>query len=799
MGKYCVSTQRIKRLRERVMSQPYRIDTERALIITESYKNHEHEPIAMKRAIALKDILENMTLSLEDDDLLMGYQSSILRAAPLFPEYSIDWLVNELDEFDKRSGDSFILSNMQKDEIKRIYPYWHGRTLEDRACAIMSDRSMQIENTGVIRALNMITCGDGHIAPNYYKILDVGIKGLKMEAQAVLASLDMTKQKDLLKSIFLRGVVLSLDAVVTFANRNASYAEKQAKINTNQQRKAELLEMARICRHVPENPPNSFYEAVQAVWFIHLLLQIESNGHSYSLGRADQYLYGFYQNDIDSGKLTKERASELLENLWIKTYTINKIRPWKYTQFSAGGPMYENVTIGGQTSEGKDAVNDLSFLILESIARTHLTQPNLTVRYHRNMSAEFMDRCIDVIKEGFGMPAFNNDEVIIPSLIHWGVKPEDAYNYSAIGCVEVAVPGKWGYRCTGMSFMNLPKIFNIMLRGGYDDVSRTWFYKGKGLCQMNSFEELCAEWEKVLSMFVKESVIIDLAVDTAMEVIAPDILCSALVDDCIQRGKTIKEGGALYDFVSGLQVGIANLGNCMAAVKKMIFDDKSVTAKDMMAALDDNFKSDDSGRIRQKMLKAPKYGCDDDYVDKLLLDAYGVYINEISKYMNSRFGRGPIGGKYYAGTSSISANVPSGSVVSATPDGRMAHEPLAEGCSPFSGTDIYGPTAVFKSISKLPTNLITGGVLLNQKVIPSSLVTKQDSAKFASLIRTFFDDLKGFHVQYNFVEKETLLDAQVHPEKHRDLIVRVAGYSAFFTVLNPKTQDDIIMRTEHAI
>lgn len=799
MGNFGESTSRMSRFRNKVLSQPNYIDTERALLLTDAYKKYTDKPMVLKRALSLSELLNRMTLLFERDDLLAGFQSSILRAAPIFPEYSIDWLLDEIDEFEKRDGDRFLPTEQQKEDIRQIHPYWHGNTLQDHAYSLMSERSLEIENSGIIRALNMITCGDGHIAPDTPKFLRVGFKGLRKEIEAQRAKLDLTLYDDLKKSLFYEAGLIVLDASITFAHRHADLAEQLASQTDDAAWAEELRAIAAVCRQVPENPPSSFREAVQFVWFVQLILQIDSNGHSFSMGRLDQYLYEYYKADIDSHKITQDQASELLENLWIKLFTINKIRPWAYTKFSAGCPMYENVTIAGQTADGKDAVNELSFMILDSIARAHLTQPNVTVRYHRNLSSQFMSKCIDVIKEGFGMPAFNSDEVIVPSLERLGVSHEDAMNYSAIGCVEVAVPGKWGYRCTGMSFTNFAKILNMVLRGGYDDITGKRFFTCKPLVEMQSYQELFDAWDAACRLFTKEAITIDLAVDISMEEVVPDIICSVLTDSCIERGKTIKEGGAKYDFVSGLQVGIANLGNCLAAIKKTVFDDHTLTAQQIMDALESNFEGPEARRVQQFLLNAPKYGCDDDYVDQLLVDAYNVYIDEISKYKNSRYGRGPIGGTYYAGTSSISANVPSGAVVSATADGRKAGVPLAEGCSPVHGTDVCGPTAVFKTLSKLPNEKITGGVLLNQKIMTSCLKTEEDSKKLEMLIRTFFDDLSGFHVQYNFQDRAVLEDAKIHPENHRDLIVRVAGYSAFFTVLNPATQDDIIARTEHVI
>jgi len=381
------------------------------------------------------------------------------------------------------------------------------------------------------------------------------------------------------------------------------------------------------------------------------------------------------------------------------------------------------------------------------------------------------------------------------------VDEKDAYNYSAIGCVEVAVPGKWGYRCTGMSFLNFPKSLLIALNDGVDPESGTRLCQGAGhFKNMTSFDEVMKAWKKIIREFTRHCIIIDNCVDMAIEEITADVLCSALTDDCIERGLTIKQGGAVYDFISDLQVGIANLGDSLAAIKKCVFEDKRFSPAQLWDALVNNFQGEEGIRIKDILINdAPKYGNDDDYVDLLLKQAYDIYIDEIKKYKNTRYGRGPIGGCYYAGTSSISANVPQGAGTLATPDGRKAGEPLSEGCSPCHGMDKNGPTAVFKSVSKLTTYDITGGVLLNQKVTPQMLSKEQDREKLILLIRTFFNRLEGFHVQYNVVSRDTLIDAQKHPEKHRDLIVRVAGYSAFFNVLSKQTQDDIIERTEQIL
>lgn len=614
------------------------------------------------------------------------------------------------------------------------------------------------------------------------------------------AELDLCVPENIDKYVFYKAVLIVIEAVKTYADRFSLLAQEMAE-NAQSHRKDELLEISNICSKVPYEPASSFKEAIQSVWFIQLILQIESNGHSLSYGRFDQYMYPYLKADLEKGVITDEEAVELLTNLWIKTLTINKVRSQAHTFSSAGSPMYQNVTIGGQTPDKKDAVNKLSFLVLKSVAQTRLPQPNLTVRYYNGLNKEFLDECIEVMKLGTGMPAFNNDEIIIPSFIDLGVKEEDAYNYSAIGCVETAVPGKWGYRCTGMSYQNFPRILLAVMNDGVDVTSGKRFVKGYGYFRdMKSFEELQDAWDKSIREITRLSVIVENAVDLASERDVPDILCSTLTQDCIGRGKTIKEGGAVYDFISGLQIGIANMADSLAAIKKLVFEEKKITPQQLWDALQDDFMSEENQKIQSMLInEAPKYGNDDDYVDQLVVEAYDSYINEIKKYPSTRYQRGPVGGIRYAGTSSISANVGQGYGTMATPDGRKAHTPLAEGCSPAHAMDKNGPTAVFKTVSKLPTHEITGGVLLNQKVTPQMLATEENKEKLEMIIKTFFNRLHGYHVQYNVVSRETLIDAQKNPEKHRDLIVRVAGYSAFFNVLSRATQDDIIERTEQTL
>lgn len=793
-------TPRMNDFREKVLDKKPYICAERALLATESYRLYQNQPPVMKRALMLKNILEKMSIYIEDETLIVGNQAASNKDAPIFPEYTLEFVIDELDKFEKRDGDVFYITEETKAALRSIAPFWENNNLRAKGEALLPEEVNVFMETGFFGMEGKLNSGDAHLAVDYEQLLKIGLVGYEKRVRQLKAELDLCVPENIDKYVFYKAVLIVIEAVKTYADRFSLLAQEMAE-NAQSHRKDELLEISNICSKVPYEPASSFKEAIQSVWFIQLILQIESNGHSLSYGRFDQYMYPYLKADLEKGVITDEEAVELLTNLWIKTLTINKVRSQAHTFSSAGSPMYQNVTIGGQTPDKKDAVNKLSFLVLKSVAQTRLPQPNLTVRYYNGLNKEFLDECIEVMKLGTGMPAFNNDEIIIPSFIDLGVKEEDAYNYSAIGCVETAVPGKWGYRCTGMSYQIFPRILLAVMNDGVDVTSGKRFVKGYGYFRdMKSFEELQDAWDKSIREITRLSVIVENAVDLASERDVPDILCSTLTQDCIGRGKTIKEGGAVYDFISGLQIGIANMADSLAAIKKLVFEEKKITPQQLWDALQDDFMSEENQKIQSMLInEAPKYGNDDDYVDQLVVEAYDSYINEIKKYPSTRYQRGPVGGIRYAGTSSISANVGQGYGTMATPDGRKAHTPLAEGCSPAHAMDKNGPTAVFKTVSKLPTHEITGGVLLNQKVTPQMLATEENKEKLEMIIKTFFNRLHGYHVQYNVVSRETLIDAQKNPEKHRDLIVRVAGYSAFFNVLSRATQDDIIERTEQTL
>lgn len=783
------------------------ICTERAQAYTRAYQKNEDKPVIVQRAIALKEHLETRSIWIKHDELIIGNQASKVRAAPIFPEYTVRWIEAEIDDLADRPGAGYHVTAEDKEEIHKITPYWRGKTVQDRCYGLFTEEQQEILSTTIIKAEGNMTSGDAHLAVDNEKILALGLDGLIVELKENRSKNDVSTYEGLKKEQFYRSVDIVLHAIQQHILRYAALAEKMAKEESRQQRKQELETIAQTCHRIAHKTPQSFWQALQLSYFVQLILQIESNGHSLSFGRMDQFLNDFYVNDLEAGKLTKAFAIELLQSCWLKLLEVNKIRSGAHSKASAGSPLYQNVCIAGQildeNGKAHDAVNPLSWAILESCGQLRSTQPNLSVRYHENLDQDFLMGCIEVIKCGFGMPAFNNDEIVIPEFIKLGVEREDAYNYAAIGCIETSVPGKWGYRVTGMSFINFPRILLAALNKGEDATSgKTFLPHNKSLAEnsFNDFSEIMNSWSDQIRYYARKSIEIDTVVDTVLEQQVHDLFCSALTDNCLEKGKTLKEGGAKYDWISGLQVGIANLGNCLGAIKHMIFETTQISQPELAQALADNFESSEQEQLRQRLLNyAPKYGNDDDAVDLLLTEAYQVYIDELKNFVNTRYGRGPIGGGYFAGTSSISANVPFGASTMATPDGRKAKTPLAEGASPASGTDRQGPTAVYNSLGKIQVDKILGGVLLNQKLNPSTVETDSDKLKLSMLIRTFFNHHKGWHVQYNIVSRETLLAAKKHPQQYRDLVVRVAGYSAFFTALSPEAQDDIISRTEHEL
>ncbi|HBU11601.1 MAG TPA: formate C-acetyltransferase/glycerol dehydratase family glycyl radical enzyme [Clostridiales bacterium] len=809
LGKKIYRSPRIEKLRNFLLDSAPTVCSERATAVTAVYRECESDNILIKRAKALKRVLETMSIFILDGELLVGNQASTPRSAPVFPEFSIDWIIDELDgnpmRPDERQGDRFLISGEHEKNIREAAKYWPGKTHADYCNSMLPE---EIHTTGKINAVDsywLMNGADGHLTVDLKRVAHEGLLSFKKQAQAKIDSLDLAVPRQMEQLPFLESCVMLCDAITAFAHRYARLAEEMAAKEKDGTRKAELLTIADICGRVPEHPARTFHEALQAYWFINLVIQIENNGHSYSLGRLDTNLLHFYEDDIKSGALTSsEDAVELLSCLFLKLFQLNKIFTFDNQKSFSGYQLFQNITIAGQDQNGHDATNELSYLVLETQAAIALHTPSISARYHDRISNKFIQACLDCIKRGGGQPALYSDEIYIPALVNRGMPVQDATEYSVVGCVEAVSEGKCGHRPNGSGLISLGKIVELAINNGVDPRTGLCNHRGKGdLSTFRSFGEVFDAVKEFSAFYIRQQVIWDNIIDKCTEIHIGDPLVSMLVEDCIGRGKPLKEGGMLYDYAGPEFIGTANVGNCLAAIKKILFEEKVLTGEQILHALRTNFADGTTtptgAEIRQILLNAPKFGNDDDYVDSLTTEYFRFICEEIVKYKTTRDGRGPIGAMWQPSTSTISANVPFGETVGATPDGRLSGEPLADTTSPMHGTDVNGPTASLKSVSKLPTVLVSGGQLLNIKLNPSSLETPNGNEKFISLIRTFLGDLKGMHVQFNIVDAAVLKKAQAEPEKYKDLMVRVAGYSALFAPLDRNLQNDIIARTEHKL
>lgn len=786
-----VISPRANLLKERLLSVTPEICFERAELITASYKETEGMPVIMRRAKALAKILDEMSIRIQPDELIVGNHTPKQRSSPIFPEFSFAWIEAEFDRLAKRTGDVFLISEECKERLKTVFQYWQGRTSQEYAANLMTADAKAAQANGVFTVGNYFFLGVGHICVDYGMVLQKGFLGIKDDVLKAKENLILTEPSDLVKIQFLQAVEMVCDAAIRFAERFAQEAEKQAEAEEDTQRKRELLDIAQNCRRVPANPAQSFYEALQAFWFVQLIIQLESNGHSISPGRFDMYMYPYYKKDIAAGRLTHPQALELVECLWVKFNEINKVRDEGSTKAFGGYPMFQNMIVGGQTTDGRDSTNELSYLCLEATENVRLPQPSLSIRFHQGTPQKFLTRASEVAALGLGMPAMYNDHVVIPALAARGVTLEDARDYCIIGCVEPQKGGKTeGWH--DAAFFNLAKCLELALNDGVDPATGIQLGLRTGtIASMATFAEVMAAYRSQIGYFVKLLVISNNSCDIAHGTICPLPFLSSMVQDCVNKGKSLQEGGAHYNFTGPQGVGVANVGDALTALQKVVYDEGIVDRKTLTEALGKNWQGCED--MRQIMLnRAPKFGNDNDEADELARLAARIYCEEVEKYTNPR------GGRFQAGLYPVSANVPFGATVGALPDGRLAGTPLADGVSPVSGRDINGPTAAAKSVAKLDHEIASNGTLFNQKFLPTALRDETGYGNLAALVRTYFS-LGGMHVQFNIISKETLQNAQRHPEQYRGLVVRVAGYSAFFTSLDKSLQEDIIARTEHTI
>ena len=825
---------RIQKLVDALYEHMPVIESARAKLITESYKETEGEPIITRRAKAFAHILHNIPIIIRDNELIVGSSTIAPRGCQTFPEFSYEWLEAELDTVATRTADPFEIAEETKAELKEADKYWKGKTTSELATSYMAPEAIKAIEHNIFTPGNYFYNGVGHVTVKYWEVLETGFEGIMEKAQKELDGCSVGDGNYARKSHFLEAVILSCKAVIDYAGRYAKLAQEMAAQTSDPVRKQELFVIAENCSRVPAKGAQNFYEACQSFWFVQQLLQMESSGHSISPGRFDQYMYPYYKKDMEAGTITREFAQELMDCIWVKLNDLNKCRDAASAEGFAGYSLFQNLIAGGQNKEGEDVTNDLSVMCIQASMHVHLPAPSLSVRVWNGSPHEFLIKAAELTRTGIGLPAYYNDEVIIPALQNRGLSPEDAREYNIIGCVEPQKAGKTeGWH--DAAFFNMCRPLELVFSNGMDKGEMVGIPTGD-VTQMKTFDEFFDAYKKQMEYCISLLVNADNAIDVAHAERCPLPFLSCMIDDCLKEGKSVQEGGAVYNFTGPQGFGIANMADGLFAIRKLVYEDKKVSMKELKEALawnyDKGLDAQSAGDMTEMIMKAmqkagrnvdastaegllktfmgmkpgeqktqrfkeihdmidevPKFGNDIPEVDYFAREVAYTYSKPLQKYNNPR------GGKFQAGLYPVSANVPLGGQTGATPDGRYAHTPVADGVSPSAGKDVKGPTAAATSVSRLDHFIVSNGTLFNQKFHPSALSGREGLEKFVALIRGYFDQ-KGMHMQFNVVDRQTLLDAQEHPEKYKHLVVRVAGYSALFTTLSRSLQDDIIRRTE---
>ena len=825
---------RIQKLVDALYEHMPVIESARAKLITESYKETEGEPIITRRAKAFAHILHNIPIIIRDNELIVGSSTIAPRGCQTFPEFSYEWLEAELDTVATRTADPFEIAEETKAELKEADKYWKGKTTSELATSYMAPEAIKAIEHNIFTPGNYFYNGVGHVTVKYWEVLETGFEGIMEKAQKELDGCSVGDGNYARKSHFLEAVILSCKAVIDYAGRYAKLAQEMAAQTSDPVRKQELFVIAENCSRVPAKGAQNFYEACQSFWFVQQLLQMESSGHSISPGRFDQYMYPYYKKDMEAGTITREFAQELMDCIWVKLNDLNKCRDAASAEGFAGYSLFQNLIAGGQNKEGEDVTNDLSVMCIQASMHVHLPAPSLSVRVWNGSPHEFLIKAAELTRTGIGLPAYYNDEVIIPALQNRGLSLEDAREYNIIGCVEPQKAGKTeGWHDT--AFFKMCRPLELVFSNGMDKGEMVGIPTGD-VTQMKTFDEFFDAYKKQMEYCISLLVNADNAIDVAHAERCPLPFLSCMIDDCLKEGKSVQEGGAVYNFTGPQGFGIANMADGLFAIRKLVYEDKKVSMKELKEALawnyDKGLDAQSAGDMTEMIMKAmqkagrnvdastaegllktfmgmkpgeqktqrfkeihdmidevPKFGNDIPEVDYFAREVAYTYSKPLQKYNNPR------GGKFQAGLYPVSANVPLGGQTGATPDGRYAHTPVADGVSPSAGKDVKGPTAAATSVSRLDHFIVSNGTLFNQKFHPSALSGREGLEKFVALIRGYFDQ-KGMHMQFNVVDRQTLLDAQEHPEKYKHLVVRVAGYSALFTTLSRSLQDDIIRRTE---
>ena len=763
-------TNRTQRLKDALFASPREISLERALLYTASHRQTEGEPVIIRRAKATAYILDHVNIAIRDEELIAGNRTVKPRAGIISPEMDPYWLLKELDKFATRPQDRFDISDEDKQTYRDVlYPYWEKRSMKDFINSQMTAEVKAAVATQIF-SVNQTDKGQGHIIIDYPRLLNNGLGALVAEMREHCA-------RDA-HNAFYAAALLLLEASQRHILRYASLAEALA-VNSDAPRREELLKIADISRHNAQHKPQTFWQACQLFWYMNVILQYESNASSLSIGRFDQYMLPFYQASLSQGE-EPAFLKELLESLWVKCNDVVLLRSTSSARYFAGFPTGYTALLGGLTESGRSAVNVLSFLCLDAYQSVQLPQPNLGVRVNELIDRSFLLKTAETIRLGTGIPQIFNDEVVVPAFLNRGVSLEDARDYAVVGCVELSIPGKT-YGLHDIAMFNLLKVMEIAMQENEGNAGLTYEELLEHIrFKINHYIALMAEGSNICDIGHRDW--------------APVPLLSSFISDCLDAGKDITEGGARYNF-SGVQgIGIANLSDSLHALKGLVFEQQRLSFNELLAVLKANFVTPDGEKIRARLInRFEKYGNDIDDVDNISAELLRHYCKEVEKYRNPR------GGQFTPGSYTVSAHVPLGAVVGATPDGRFAGEQLADGgLSPMLGQDMQGPTAVLKSVSKLDNYLLSNGTLLNVKFTPATLEGDAGLQKLADFLRAF-TQLKLQHIQFNVVNADTLREAQQRPQDFAGLVVRVAGYSAFFVELSKEIQDDIIRRTAHQL
>ena len=782
-------TDRIAKLKQMQQDAKPSLSVERARLATEAYEKYAVETPVLQRAHALSHILRNMTIYIQEGELIVGNHNDKPRCAPVFPEYFSEWIIDEIDDFQTRPSDPLEISDEEKKELVEILEKWRGRSFDKAVERVLSEEAKEAESAGIMTIGNR-DCGTGHLTPDYWTALEHGLgyqrqRCLDKIAETTVDSVEKMRQVD-----FWNAVIITIDAAEAYAHRYSELAAKQAAEESDPVRKAELLEISDICSRIPIEAPKTFAEAIQMVWFIHVIISIEANGHGTSLHRFDQYMNPFYVRDLKEGRITEERAMEYIECLYIKFTDILKLRDKFYSASFAGYPIWQNLIVGGQTEDGKDATNEMSFLALRANRDVQTSQPTASVRYFNGLSEELVQEGLKMIQDGLATPAFFNDELVVPMVMEkLGVSAEVARNWGIQGCVQPIVAGCSDGRPT-VGYVNLLKCLELVLHNGWDPITKKQLGVKTGeLHTLDTQEKIVDALYTQIDHFVDLMLTGFNAVGSMHADRAPVAFASMVINDCIEKGMSVQEGGARYSESGAFINGIGNVTDAIAAIDTIIFKEKLYTMDELMDALHNNFEGAEAMRLTL-LNKAPKYGNDNDYVDAIAAGIVKHYAESLSRYKDSR------GGNYQVVVESQSMNVSQGKCVLASADGRFAYEGVNDNCSPVMGRDVSGPTATVKSVAKLDQKNAKDGCLYNLRFDPRSVQGEKGREILRSVIKTYFDNM-GEHIQINVVDDKTLRAAQQEPEKYRNLLVRVAGYLAYFTELDKDVQENVIARTAH--